>query len=90
MRSRVLKPGVNDRGYLVVILADTFNGRRATKKVHRLVCEAFNGAPPEGHEVAHNDNDKFNNVPANLRWATHYDNIQDLVRARAELACEGV
>jgi hypothetical protein len=86
-KCKLLKPAKNDRGYMVVILADTQNGRRKTAKVHRLVCEAFNGPPPEGHEVAHNDNTRDNNVADNLRWATHYDNIQDRVRA---LACQGV
>ena len=47
-------------------------------KVHRLVCEAFHGpAPSPDHVVAHNDENGLNNVPDNLRWATHEENAND-------------
>lgn len=83
---RVLKPGKHENGYLIVALSDAANGRKPrTYRVHRLVCAAFNGPQPSpDHEVAHNDNTRDNNAAPNLRWATHYDNIQDAVRARAE------
>lgn len=50
-------------------------------RVHRAVCEAFNGpCPAEGMEVEHLDHDKRNNTPANLRWASHAENIRRGVR----------
>lgn len=46
-----------------------------TKKVHRLVCEAFNG-PPVGKQVCmHLDEDSSNNTPDNLRWGTQKENL---------------
>jgi hypothetical protein len=84
-KGRILRPGRHENGYLIVALSDLTKGRKPrTFRVHRLVCEAFNGPQPSPqHEVAHNDNSRDNNVPSNLRWATHYDNLQDSVRARA-------
>jgi hypothetical protein len=84
-KGRVLRPGRKDSGYLIVVLSDMTNGRQRVARVHRLVCEAFNGpSPSDDHEVAHNDNTRDNNVATNLRWATHYDNVQDSVNARRE------
>lgn len=48
---------------------------------HVLVCEAFHGPKPSPeHEVAHWDGMRPNNNEANLRWATHAENGQDMVR----------
>ena len=47
---------------------------------HRIVCQAFHGAPPSSsHEVAHCDGDSLNNRAGNLRWATHSENEADKV-----------
>lgn len=45
-------------------------------KVHRLVCEAFHGPPPEGRPyVIHIDEDAHNNRPENLRWGSQKENL---------------
>ena len=45
-------------------------------KVHRLVCEAFHGAAPDGMKyVLHLDEDAHNNRPENLRWGTQKENL---------------
>jgi len=44
---------------------------------HRLVCEAWHGPPPEGHEAAHSDGNSLNNNQDNLRWATPAQNGED-------------
>lgn len=50
--------------------------RFGQKKVHRLVCEAFHGAPPfEGAVVIHLDENALNNRPENLRWGTQKENL---------------
>lgn len=50
----------------------------ASKKVHRLVCEAFHGPPPTVfHQTAHQDGDRTNNRADNLRWATPVENSAD-------------
>ena len=44
-------------------------------KVHRLICEAFNGPPPTpDHIVLHKDEDSANNRRGNLKWGTHAEN----------------
>jgi hypothetical protein len=45
-------------------------------KIHRLVCEAFHGAAPEGRQyVLHADEDATNNRPENLSWGTQKENL---------------
>lgn len=48
-----------------------------TTQVHRLVALAFHGEPSPGMQVAHNDGDRHNNRPENLRWATPASNCAD-------------
>jgi HNH endonuclease/NUMOD4 motif len=70
---RILALGRTPGGYVKASL-----GKGCTVLVHRLVCEAFNGAPPTpDHHVAHGDGDKTNNAPENLRWATRSENMAD-------------
>ena len=45
-------------------------------KVHRLICEAFHGPAPEGHNVViHLDEDSTNNRPENIKWGTQKENL---------------
>lgn len=47
-----------------------------THKVHRLVCEAFNGPCPEEKPVCmHLDENSSNNRPENLAWGTQKENL---------------
>lgn len=47
-----------------------------TLKVHRLVCEAFNGPPPDDKSVCmHLDESSANNKPENLSWGTQKENL---------------
>ncbi|WP_373695084.1 NUMOD4 motif-containing HNH endonuclease [Actinomycetospora aeridis] len=49
-----------------------------TRLVHRLVCEAFHGAPPDsGTVVRHLDGDPTNNQASNVRWGTALENADD-------------
>ena len=49
--------------------------RGKTYKVHRLVCEAFNGPPFDGAVCMHMDEDARNNRPSNLKWGTQKENL---------------
>jgi hypothetical protein len=50
--------------------------KKKTYKVHRLVCEAFNGAPPDDKSVCmHLDENSANNRPGNLAWGTQKENL---------------
>lgn len=47
-----------------------------TYKIHRLVCEAFNGpAPFDRAVVMHLDENAANNRPDNLSWGTQKENL---------------
>lgn len=53
------------------------NGRRNKLLVHRLVALAFLGEPPSQQhtDVNHIDGNPSNNLPDNLEWTTHQENI---------------
>ena len=45
-------------------------------KIHRLVCEAFHGLPPDDKPIViHIDEDATNNRPENLKWGTQKENL---------------
>ncbi|WP_336653065.1 MULTISPECIES: NUMOD4 domain-containing protein [unclassified Leucobacter] len=76
---RILKLSPTSNGkYLKVDLSNA-RGKRATKRVHRLVAEAFLGpAPAPGMtDCCHNDGNGHNNAVSNLRWDTRAGNIHD-------------
>lgn len=75
-RGKPLSAFQRDDGYLQVKLSN--GGLRRSASVHRLICEAFHGPPPDGHEVAHNNGVRSDNRPQNLRWATREDNRADI------------
>lgn len=74
MPERILTPYLT-AGYPSVALCRA--GKQRTTYIHQLVCEAWHGPRPEGHDVAHYDGDKANSRPHNLRWATRHENILD-------------
>lgn len=67
-----LTPGINNGGYLFVILMD--DGRRITARVHRLVAAAFLPNPAQLPEVNHINGDRLNNAVQNLEWCTPSQN----------------
>jgi hypothetical protein len=72
---RLLRVYADRYGYAVVRLSR--HGEVHDKKIHRLVCEAFNGKPADGQQVRHLDGDPQNNHPANLVWGDAADNAAD-------------
>lgn len=75
---RYLKQSNDSDGYKIVKLITLDNKR--IKKVHRLVCLAFIGPPPEGMIVCHNDGNPSNNDISNLRYDTPGSNMLDKVK----------
>ena len=73
-KERILKPSINDDGYLRVNLYDS-SGKIKAFKVHRLVCEAFHENPKNKPCVNHIDENKTNNTASNLEWCTYTENI---------------
>lgn len=62
------------KGYQVVDLYE--GGKRKTRRVHRLVAEAFVPKVDGKTEVNHIDGNKENNSFSNLEWVTKQENIQ--------------
>lgn len=70
-----LKPAVF-AGYLRVALVYD-DGFRRTRKVHRLVLEAFVGPRPVGFQARHLNGDRRDNRLENLAWGTALENARD-------------
>lgn len=76
---RLMRPHCRkEDGYYTVPLSRAHKVKRAY--LHRIVAEAFKGAAPPGHEVAHDDGDKAHNAASNLFWKTRQANADDNVR----------
>ena len=74
----LLKPSQDKDGYFFVRLAK--NKQYFTKRVHRLMLEAFKGQALPYYQALHNDDNKRNNHIDNLRWGTHKENMKDKVK----------
>ena len=74
-KEKTLKAGVNAYGYLQVSLHK--NGKKSTKKIHKLVAIAFSGHIADGYKVCvdHIDNNKLNNHVSNLQLISARENV---------------
>lgn len=70
-RENILKPS-NNRGYKYVVFS--VENKRNTKKVHRLVAEAFIPNPQNKPYIDHINTIKDDNRAENLRWCTPKEN----------------
>jgi len=61
-----------ERGYLKIKLSK--NGKYITKKIHRIVIEAFKDIDIDRLHIDHIDGNKLNNHYTNLRWCTNKEN----------------
>ena len=72
-KERILKPGKNTCGYLLVCICK--DGQKKMSFVHRLVAEAFIQNPNNLETINHKDEVKTNNTVSNLEWMSMKDNI---------------
>jgi len=74
---RKLKGCFDGKGhYLHVSILDN-EGKRVSRNIHRMVCEAFHGTSEL--TAAHKDGNSLNNHPDNLCWKSLKDNHKDRV-----------
>lgn len=90
LRGKMLKLRAHPRGYMQTTL--TRDGVCVTKKIHRLVLEAFVGPCPSGMEACHDNGIRDDNRPSNLRWDTPRANAADRIahgtqRGRSQTHC---
>lgn len=86
---KILKLGLDKDGYCLIGL--TKNGKYSTKKVHRLVCQAFHPNPENLPLVNHKDEDKSNNRKNNVEWCTHrYNSVYSKPKDRTSSYSLGV
>ena len=78
-------PGGRTGEYRSVQLFD-LDGNGTRKYVHQLVANAFIGAPEEGYQVNHIDENKSNNTADNLEWVTASQNVNYGTRCERDAA----
>lgn len=71
---RVLKPEINQKGYLQVVLC--LNGKTKMTAVHRIVADAFIGPCPPNYDVHHKDGNKRNNRADNLEYLSKGEHLK--------------
>lgn len=74
----ILAPHAGDNGYLWVRLFR--GGRGVSKRIHKLVADAFLGPCPPGCEVLHGPNGILDNSVTNLSYGTPVENAADQLR----------
>lgn len=72
-RKKIKVPQPTDNGYLKVDLYDS--GKKSSKRIHRLVAEAYIPNPYNKPDVNHKDGNKHNNSVSNLEWVTKSENM---------------
>jgi hypothetical protein len=77
-KGKILAPAPTGFGHLTVVLSK--DGKSVTLLVHRLVALAWIRNPDNLPFVLHSDDVPSNNKVGNLRWGTHQDNMDDMLR----------
>jgi hypothetical protein len=73
VREKILKPVINNNGYLRIFICGKPKNRNCA--IHRLVAKAFIPNPENKPQVNHKDGDKSNNKIENLEWCNGSENV---------------
>lgn len=65
---------INNKGYYCVSLY--IDGKKITKKVHRMILETFQPNEDDSLQTNHKDGNKLNNNIQNLEWVTGSENMR--------------
>lgn len=87
IKERILKSG-DYQGYKTVVL--TTKGKMKTKKIHRLVAEAFIENLTNAECINHKDRNPSNNNVENLEWVSKRENNCHYTRKGATSLYKGV
>lgn len=63
----------HNNGYTITTLIRD-DGKRVRRSTHRWIYEAWHGEIPQGTEISHKDDNKYNNAPSNLEAVSHKQN----------------
>lgn len=74
-RQKYLSSWIDTVGYRQVYLVDK-EGKKHSKRIHRLIAIAFISNPNNYPQVNHIDGNKLNNVIDNLEWVSNSYNTQ--------------
>ena len=74
-KNKIIKQRRDKDGYYIVNLYK--DGIQYTKKVHRLVAEAFIPNPESKPQIDHIDTNRLNNSVENLKWCTKEENMNN-------------
>lgn len=74
IQKKVIENPLNHYGYCGITMNNEDHNK--SKRVHKLVAEAFLEKDPEKPIVGHKDNNKMNNCVDNLYWTTVSENTQ--------------
>lgn len=81
---RILKSIKNGDGYLQVGLNK--HGKKHTKKIHRLIAEAFIQNPNNYEIVDHQDRNRTNNSIDNIRWVSRQINNINIKKPKSNIS----
>ena len=73
---RILKKGLNDKGYYLFIISDKKLSKPKTYYIHRFEWECVRGDIPEGFVIDHIDSVRTNNKIENLQLLTLAENVR--------------